>query len=319
MRLLSPAIAAALFALGAPALAGVHDAAHKKCLDARDYKGCVELMTSTSKSPSKDEGQSKNIDNAKGEELLTSGKCKLNEYIFNQPGDGNGVHMSFNEKADLCLLLAQANTDSAFDEVLLAHGISPESYKSVLSANAAREEEARQEKPLPEYEICGPGIEVWDTTKLQSDEYYDCLNEHRELKVGAPDPTKTAMRYGMNGMEYGQRTNDCPVGTSMITIDNRWNFLFFRGGKVKEIGCMSPQQLDSFRAQVELGNQEASRRIWRDAAKNMAADRRNQQLIDAVNQPVYCNTNSTMTGSVVDSGYGSANLYGSTSSSTNCY
>lgn len=327
MRLLSPAIAAALLALGAPALAGVDDAAHKKCLEARDYKGCVELMTSTGKSPSKDEGQSENIDSTKGEELLTSGKCKLNEYIFNQPipnsDDDNRVHMSFNEKADLCLLLSQANTNSAFNEVLLAHGISPQSYRSVLSANAAREEEARREKLLPEYEICGrppadPGVSSPDAA-LEADEYSDCLNKHRELKVGARNPNAKSMRYGKNGMEYGQRTNDCPVGTSMITIDNRWNFLFFRGGKVKEIGCMSPQQLANFNAQIELNNREASRRIWRDAVNNINADRRNQQLIDAVNQPVYCNTNSTTTGSIYGSGYGSADLYGSTSSSTSCY
>ena len=49
MRLLSPAVAAALLALGAPALAGVDDAVHKKCLEARDYKGCVEAFQGPAK------------------------------------------------------------------------------------------------------------------------------------------------------------------------------------------------------------------------------------------------------------------------------
>lgn len=56
MRLLSPAIATALIALGLPAVAEV-DAVdpqhHKLCLEARDYAGCIKAM-----SGSKNEEQS---------------------------------------------------------------------------------------------------------------------------------------------------------------------------------------------------------------------------------------------------------------------
>ena len=75
---------------------------------------------------------------------------------------------------------------------------------------------------------------------------------------------------------------------------------------------MSQQQLAGFNAQIELNNREATRQSWRDAMNNMAADRRNRELIDALNKPVYCSSDSTTYGTLTDLGAYGGTTYGST-------
>ena len=64
-----------------------------------------------------------------------------------------------------------------------------------------------------------------------------------------------------------------------------------------------------------LGNREAARQSWRDAVNNMAANQRNREMVDAINKPVYCSSDSTTYGHLTDFGTYS----GSTSGSTTCY
>ena len=295
MRLLSPAIATALFALGTPALAGVDDAVHAKCLEARDYAGCVKTLSSITSNTQQ-----------KSEEINSSSML-IPEVCSAKDSSGWGHTQEWFENAV---------QEIGYDAVI--RQCKDKSPPSKMS------DKERQKIASTMPEACEGLDEDWFQDGVKTEGLEATVNRCISHKESKQDEELDQYAGGSEASFYNFKAKmddyrQCPEGTSMITVDNRWNFLFFRGGKVKEIGCMSPQQLANFNAQVELGNREASRRIWRDAVNNMAADRRNQQLIDAVNQPVYCNTNSTTTGSVYGSGYGSADLYGSTSSSTSCY
>lgn len=87
----------------------------------------------------------------------------------------------------------------------------------------------------------------------------------------------------------------CPPGTNMVTVDERWNFLFMRGGKEKEIGCMSPQQLANFNAQIHLQNDRQRRQTLRNMSNQLQQSR-----------PVTCRGSSVST-------------YGVTTGSATCY
>lgn len=55
MRLLSLLAAPALLSVAMPAMADSDEAVHKKCLEARDYKGCVESFSVSTQKSVKDE------------------------------------------------------------------------------------------------------------------------------------------------------------------------------------------------------------------------------------------------------------------------
>ena len=114
-------------------------------------------------------------------------------------------------------------------------------------------------------------------------------------------------------------SDGCPPGTSMITQDNRWNFLFMRGGKIKEIGCMTPTQLANIRAQQALQHDQNVRQTWRDMGNNIREDLRNQRLVDAINKPVHCYGSSSTSGSIYGYGGGYSTYSGRTTGSTSCY
>ena len=86
-------------------------------------------------------------------------------------------------------------------------------------------------------------------------------------------------------------SNQCPPGTNMVTVDERWKVLFIRGGKKKEIGCMTQQQLADFNSRIHLQGQRQRQEAWRNLQRN---------------RPVNCyGSSSTVGGST----YGSATCY----------
>ena len=270
MRLLGPGIAAlGAFALGAPVNAGIDEAAHQKCLEAVDYKGCIETVQESTAVEIAPGIQVKN-------DSLTAALVRraaeipgcINEPYFLKYHHG----YADSDLNDICKKVSQLKKDWSPGD-------------------------SECNEPLSNY-LWSMSVDLDLYAAETPNATYKQLEDQRPTFPESSQGSANASR--------------CPRGTSMVTINKRWNFLFIRGGRVEEIGCMSPQQLAGFNAQIELNNREAARQSWRDAMNNMAADRRNRELIDALNKPVYCLSDSTTHGTLTDLGAYGGTTYGST-------
>jgi len=99
---------------------------------------------------------------------------------------------------------------------------------------------------------------------------------------------------------------ECPPGTGMVTVDERWNFLFMRGGKKRKIGCMTQSQLSNFNAQRYVQHDQQRRQTM----MNLGSQHR--QYMQEQSQPVRQTLPATCSGSAISVG-------GVTTASATCF
>jgi hypothetical protein len=281
MRLLSLLVAPALFSVAMPAIAAVDDAVHKKCLEARDYKGCVEAVGSEMLT----NNQPRNIDTT-----LKKTDCLVREYAVK-----NNIELSDNEATTLCNDLLEAGGDIYRKaDALKFYNINWYKYRefkpseaerlAIMSSNNPDSMNTNSKDPFESYSEL-TFMEREEAIHQQCAEEsidYDWCVQTRTAMSDTEEKAKPATTFTASGktLEKQYQYDQCPSGTEMVKIDKRWSFLFFKGGNIKEIGCMTPLQAADFKAQVEMQKmQQQSRQMqnFGQGLKNMGNQLQQQQ------------------------------------------
>ena len=273
---------------------------HKLCLKAQDYRGCIDVLSENEKSKSPEKNLSKDeqlkIDYLKLKEMSKVFPCPASQFI-----ESKLPEIPTSKLKSLCREFASMRIDKDTN----SQGVKPlfGIHKSVVFSRYT-EKYGGLSTEFDQW--------LWDNYSIGENRSQQEEKSRKELvkavkatnKYIGSDEYKSDQAHIARQRQQSQN-NRCPPGTNMVTVDERWNVLFIRGGKKKEIGCMTPQQLADFNSRIHLQGQRQRQQAWRDLQRN---------------RPVNCYSNSSTTGSINSfGGTGYSSINGSTYGSTTCY
>lgn len=225
--------------------------------------------------------------------LSAEHKCFVREY-----SDLNDMDLNNESVEEICSELALAAEDVyRKEDTLREWGINYWKYRDIekgANDEIKRQTLARNKALIDERALDASDLEINEPDSDLAVEESNWIDEY-----AAPEYHSKA-RQKAAGTSYNQ--DYCPPGTSMVTVDERWNFLFIRGGKKRKIGCMTSQQLFLYNSQIRQQNHQ--RRM--QGLQNLGDQMRRQSQPTQQTAPVFCR------GSAVS-------VYGVTSGSATCF
>lgn len=292
MRRLSPLLAMALISATGPALAEIDDAVHQKCLEARDYEGCIKAFNT------------KSDEQIEAERIAKEKKDAIKARTVSSFGF---MRKTFEDMAASVVVVVKVFKDSPAERFGLKEGDVIEFINGEQTSQMTESEISKSFK--------NPVVELAVAPDLGSTSYPVVLekyvwvmseDDHKNL-----ENKKYASLY--NDSVYRKWNDGCGYGRSKYRLEN------------KKLGCLTWSQYSAKKQAVAA---EKAARAQRNAAmwgkalnalgNSMKETQRSierQQMIDAINRPRTCYGSSSTTGYLGSYGGYSGSTYGSTT----CY